>query len=56
MNKGLIGIQMSTIKDKIAELGAYGTLKSLRRAGISLRGGVSDPYDRGECCRHEEGL
>lgn len=29
MNKGLIGIQMSTIKDKIAELGAYGTLRAL---------------------------
>lgn len=33
MNKGLIGIQMSTIKDKIAELGAYGTLKACAELG-----------------------
>lgn len=31
--KGLIGIQMSTIKDKIAELGAYGTLKACAELG-----------------------
>ena len=33
MNKGLIGIQMSTIKDKIAELGAYGTLRACAELG-----------------------
>lgn len=33
MAKGLIGIQMSTIKDKIAELGAYGTLKACAELG-----------------------
>jgi hypothetical protein len=33
MKKGLIGIQMSTIKDKIAELGAYGTLKACAELG-----------------------
>lgn len=33
MNKGLIGIQMSTIKNKIAELGAYGTLKACAELG-----------------------
>lgn len=33
MNKGLIGIQMSTIKDKITELGAYGTLKACAELG-----------------------
>lgn len=33
MKKGLIGIQMSTIKDKIEELGAYGTLKACAELG-----------------------
>ena len=33
MEKGLIGIQMSTIKNKIAELGAYGTLKACAELG-----------------------
>lgn len=33
MKKGLIGIQMSTIKDKIGELGAYGTLKACAELG-----------------------
>ncbi|MCI6465477.1 MAG: sugar phosphate isomerase/epimerase [Faecalicatena sp.] len=33
MKKGLIGIQMSTIKDKINELGAYGTLKACAELG-----------------------
>lgn len=33
MKKGLIGIQMSTIKGKIAELGAYGTLKACAELG-----------------------
>ena len=33
MEKGLIGIQMSTIKDKINELGAYGTLKACAELG-----------------------
>lgn len=33
MKKGLIGIQMSTIKDKISELGAYGTLKACAELG-----------------------
>lgn len=33
MKKGLIGIQMSTIKDKIAELGAYGTLRACAELG-----------------------
>ena len=33
MKKGLIGIQMSTIKDKIEELGAYGTLKACADLG-----------------------
>ncbi len=31
--KGLIGIQMSTIKNKIEELGAYGTLKACAELG-----------------------
>ncbi len=31
--RGLIGVQMSTIKDKIAELGAYGTLKACAELG-----------------------
>ncbi|MCI5650386.1 MAG: sugar phosphate isomerase/epimerase family protein [Fusicatenibacter sp.] len=33
MEKGLIGIQMSTIKGKINELGAYGTLKACAELG-----------------------
>lgn len=33
MKKGLIGIQMSTIKQKIDELGAYGTLKACAELG-----------------------
>lgn len=33
MKKGLIGIQMSTIKNKIDELGAYGTLKACAELG-----------------------
>lgn len=33
MKKGLIGIQMSTIKDKIEELGAYGTLRACAELG-----------------------
>lgn len=33
MEKGLIGIQMSTIKNKIGELGAYGTLKACAELG-----------------------
>lgn len=33
MKKGLIGIQMSTIKGKIEELGAYGTLKACAELG-----------------------
>ena len=33
MKKGLIGIQMSTIKSKIGELGAYGTLKACAELG-----------------------
>lgn len=33
MDKGLIGIQMSTIKKKIDELGAYGTLKACADLG-----------------------
>ena len=33
MKRGLIGIQMSTIKDKIGELGAYGTLKACAELG-----------------------
>lgn len=33
MKKGLIGIQMSTIKGKIDELGAYGTLKACAELG-----------------------
>ena len=33
MKKGLIGIQMSTIKSKIDELGAYGTLKACAELG-----------------------
>ena len=33
MRKGLIGIQMSTIKQKIDELGAYGTLKACAELG-----------------------
>ena len=33
MEKGLIGIQMSTIKQKIDELGAYGTLKACAELG-----------------------
>ncbi len=33
MEKGLIGIQMSTIKNKITELGAYGTLKACAELG-----------------------
>ncbi len=33
MKKGLIGIQMSTIKDKVEELGAYGTLKACAELG-----------------------
>ena len=33
MKKGLIGIQMSTIKNKIEELGAYGTLKACAELG-----------------------
>ena len=52
MKKGLIGIQMSTIKDKIAELGAYGTLK----AWIPLCGGFPDSHDGRECGWNEEGL
>lgn len=36
MKKGLIGIQMSTIKDKIAELGAYGTLKACAERDITV--------------------
>ena len=34
--KGLIGIQMSTIKSKIDELGAYGTLKACAELGYHL--------------------
>lgn len=33
MKKGLIGIQMSTIKNKIDELGAYGTLQACAELG-----------------------
>ena len=33
MNRGLIGIQMSTIKKKIDELGAYETLKKCAELG-----------------------
>lgn len=33
MNRGLIGIQMSTIKEKIKELGAYETLKKCAELG-----------------------
>lgn len=33
MNKGLIGIQMSTIKNKVAELGAYETMKACAELG-----------------------
>lgn len=33
MKKGLIGIQMSTIKDKVAQLGAYDTLKACAELG-----------------------
>lgn len=33
MDRGLIGIQMSTIKKKIDELGAYGTLKACAELG-----------------------
>jgi sugar phosphate isomerase/epimerase len=33
MNKGLIGIQMSTIKKKVEELGAYETLKACAEMG-----------------------
>lgn len=33
MNKGLIGVQMSTIAKKIGELGAYGTLKACADLG-----------------------
>ena len=33
MTKGLIGVQMSTIKSKINELGAYGTLKACADLG-----------------------
>lgn len=33
MERGLIGIQMSTIKNKIDELGAYGTLKACAELG-----------------------
>ena len=33
MKKGLIGIQMSTIKDKIGELGVYGTFKACADLG-----------------------
>ena len=45
MKRGLIGIQMSTIKKKIDELGAYETLKKCGRAGIPLCGGFSGKYD-----------
>lgn len=33
MKKGLIGIQMSTIKKKVDELGAYETLKTCAEMG-----------------------
>ena len=53
MKKGLIGIQMSTIKDKIAELGAYGTLKACAELGYHC---VEDSHDGRECGWNEEGL
>lgn len=34
MKKGLIGVQMSTIKEKIDELGAYGTLEACAKLGF----------------------
>lgn len=35
MKKGLIGVQMSTIKNKIAELGTYGTFKAMSDLGFN---------------------
>ena len=55
MKKGLIGIQMSTIKDKIAELGAYGTLKACAELGYHC-GSISGSDDRRKRSRNEKSM